>query len=78
MVQAEGRIHRNGQQNPCYSIWLQDEVIDPFLDRMMLRKYRIARTILYGQADDMEGVGDPGAWAERLANFIFGYRMLYT
>jgi hypothetical protein len=77
MVQAEGRIHRNGQNNPCYSIWLQDAIIDPFLDRMMLKKYRVARTALYGHADEMEGVGDPGAWAESLANFIFGYRALY-
>ena len=77
MVQAEGRIHRNGQNKPCYSLWLQDKVIDPFLDRMMLRKYKAARTVLYGQADTMDGVGDPGVWAETLANFLFGYRELY-
>lgn len=74
MIQAEGRIHRNGQDEPCYSVWLQDSIIDPFLDRMMLRKYRVARLVLYGRADTMEGVGDPGIWAETLSNFLFEYR----
>jgi SNF2 family DNA or RNA helicase len=73
MIQAEGRIHRNGQDEPCYSLWLQDSIIDPFLDRMMLRKYKTARMVLYGTADTMEGVGDPGVWAETLSNFLFGY-----
>ena len=77
MIQAEGRIHRNGQNNPCYSIWLQDAIIDPFLDRMMLNKYRVARTALSGQADEMPGVGNPGSWAESLSNFIFNFKELY-
>jgi hypothetical protein len=52
---------------------LQDSIIDPFLDRMMLRKYKTARMVLYGTADTMAGVGDPGVWAETLSNFLFGY-----
>ena len=74
MIQAEGRIHRNGQHNKCWSIWIQDEVIDPYLDHMMLRKYRVAREVLYGTVDTMEGLGDPGDWARDLNNFIFDYK----
>ncbi len=74
MIQAEGRIHRNGQNNKCYSIWIQDEVIDPYLDHMMLRKYRVAREVLYGTIDTMDGIGDPGSWARDLNNFIFDYK----
>ncbi len=74
MIQAEGRIHRNGQNNKCYSIWIQDQVIDPYLDHMMLRKYRVAREVLYGTIDTMDGIGDPGSWARDLSNFIFDYK----
>ena len=73
MIQAEGRIYRNGQHKPCRSLWLQDKVIDPYLDRMMLRKYRVARMALAGTVDTLDGVGDPGMWADNLRNFIFGY-----
>ena len=74
MIQAEGRIHRNGQNNPCYSIWLQDEVIDPWLDHMMLRKYRVAREVLMGRHETMDGIGDPGSWAKDLSRFLFEYK----
>ena len=74
MIQAEGRIHRNGQNKPCYSIWLQDEVIDPWLDHMMLRKYRVAREVLSGKHETMDGVGKPAEWAKDLSRFLFAYK----
>ena len=78
MVQAEGRIHRHGQHNKCYSIWIQDKVIDPYLDHMMINKYKTARQVLYGTIDSMEGIGDPGQWARDLNNFIFDYKGEYS
>jgi SNF2 family DNA or RNA helicase len=74
MIQAEGRIYRSGQRQACASIWLQDRVVDPFLDFMMLRKYRIARMVLAGKVEDMEGVGNPGVWSSRLSSILFGYK----
>ena len=78
MVQAEGRIHRHGQTKKCYSIWVQDEIIDPYLDHMMLRKYNTARQVLYGTVDTMEGIGNPGSWAKDLNNFIFQHKEEYN
>lgn len=72
MIQAEGRIHRNGQQHPCYSIWLQDSIIDPYLDSVMLNKYAVAREVLHGKRDTMEGLGSPGTWAKDLSSLLFG------
>ena len=72
MVQAEGRIHRNGQEHPCYSIWLQDSIIDPYLDGMMLKKYAVAREVLHGRRDTMDGLGNPGKWARDLSSLLFG------
>lgn len=71
MIQFEGRIHRNGQDKPCISIWLQDGIVDPYIDHMMLRKYRVAREALRGTIDTMEGVGAPADWAQTLADHLF-------
>lgn len=70
-IQFEGRTHRNGQTKPCTSIWLQDNIVDPYIDAMMLRKYRVARQVLHGTIDRMDGVGAPADWAETLARYIF-------
>jgi len=71
MLQWEGRIHRNGQENPCFSIWLQDGIIDPYIDNKMMDKYRTVRQILHGTVDDLDGVSSPRDWAERLSNWLF-------
>jgi superfamily II DNA or RNA helicase len=71
MLQWEGRIHRNGQENPCFSIWLQDGIIDPYIDNKMMEKYRTVRQILHGTVDDLDGVSSPRDWAERLSNWLF-------
>ena len=70
-IQFEGRTHRNGQNKPCLSIWLQDPIVDPYIDSMMLRKYRVARQALRGTIDTMDGVGAPSDWAERMAHYLF-------
>jgi hypothetical protein len=71
MIQFEGRTHRNGQTKPCYSVWLQDGIVDPYIDNMMMRKYKVARQVLHGNVDNMCGVGAPSDWAERLATYLF-------
>ena len=74
MIQFEGRTHRNGQNKPCTSIWLQDGIVDPYIDNMMLYKYEVARKALRGTIDTMPGVGRPSDWAQRLAQYIFKER----
>ena len=73
-VQIEGRTHRNGQKKPVWSLWLQDEIIDPFLDKMQLNKMETTSQALYGQIETMDGVGDPGSWAEELTNFLWHWQ----
>lgn len=75
MIQFEGRTHRNGQMNPCVSIWLQDNIVDPYIDNKMMNKYRVARQVLHGTIDDMDGVGSPADWAETLARYLFKEKM---
>jgi hypothetical protein len=41
---------------------------------MMLRKYSVARMALAGTVDTLDGVGDPGSWADSVWNFIYHYR----
>jgi SNF2 family DNA or RNA helicase len=68
--QAEDRVHRLGQESPCFAYWLRLGEIDAAIDNLIHEKSERIELMLKGKRKTLRGVSSPKELAKELLEIL--------
>ena len=77
-TQLEGRLHRQGQENPVDAFWISHTLIDRWLDSKLVEKAETSDLILEGYSTGLDGVNWDSEARDLLAAIFNGEYKLPT